>query len=695
MFRRVFAGMAFLYLGVFPSAATSPAIFTDHGTVASNPEPGVLRRANAVLDTQLLLDAPMGTELEFNLLPGQSYTCVLNDSDAVHPLGGTISGHDILDSHNVLFVGVHGGSIRIDLQIPALEVVFTVIAGLEDGQAVVSELSVAEDHCDLALCNGWEEDELGEKLDLEADCNPANRTVDLMVVYTPHTAVLNGGRTAVVAKAKGAVTALNKALLRSEVEARIRLVHVAALDFDDTEVLKNGRFQGNANHWVLGTGFVYDNNSVVVTGASDIMHQPLSSMEKPWLDGEQYNVTISISDYSAGTLYVGTSTDPTFRAIGSSGNKVFNMLADGDTSGIVLTAQGFTGTIESISLIRELWTKDANVLLHSSTKVISSLNGDSAGLAVQVLRNWVGADLVSYWKGTNGGDAPTFLFNSTLTHNSNTRFVSRVHGSFTDVYHFAHEIGHNFGGRHNCSRYLSEHGCPLATSPFPVRDAFGWNFQIPLGAGTSQRRTIMAYTPGSRVGYFSNPEVAFEGTTVPTGIYAQGTENCCLGSDCDSGTAVCDVAGAPHHVGANVARVINSTVGCVSSYRPSVNALRILRSDSQPLVEILSNGNCVVYGEVLEEQGDTALAADAGAGDFVVRDKDGVVLARVGDATGQFLLRGEVLINQTQVALDAYADNAGQELLVRNADGQVVAVLDDAGNLRLLGEYVEYHWEFD
>ena len=68
---------------------------------------------------------------------------------------------------------------------------------------------------------------------------------------------------------------------------------------------------------------------------------------------------------------------------------------------------------------------------------------------------------------------------------------------------FPHELGHNEGCAHDRNNAGS------AVFPF----SYGWRW---FGNSGDQFRTVMAYSPGARVGHFSNPNVTFDG--VATGV---------------------------------------------------------------------------------------------------------------------------------------------------------------------------------
>lgn len=75
----------------------------------------------------------------------------------------------------------------------------------------------------------------------------------------------------------------------------------------------------------------------------------------------------------------------------------------------------------------------------------------------------------------------------------------------TDGYVLAHELGHNMG----CCHAAGDGGGCETGGLFPF--SLGWRFFV----GKEQYRTIMAYAPGTRIGFFSNPNVTYLG--VPTG----------------------------------------------------------------------------------------------------------------------------------------------------------------------------------
>lgn len=121
------------------------------------------------------------------------------------------------------------------------------------------------------------------------------------------------------------------------------------------------------------------------------------------------------------------------------------------------------------------------------------------------LRNQVGADLVCLYRLTSTNDAAGvawLLENPNGLSNRGFSVVSAYAAGSGFV--FQHEIGHNLGGAHD--RNNSESGGLYSYS-------YGYRF---TSTYNTQYRTIMAYAPGDRINYFSNPNIKYLDT--PTGI---------------------------------------------------------------------------------------------------------------------------------------------------------------------------------
>ena len=69
---------------------------------------------------------------------------------------------------------------------------------------------------------------------------------------------------------------------------------------------------------------------------------------------------------------------------------------------------------------------------------------------------------------------------------------------------FAHELSHNLGAQHDYNN---------SAQNAVFGSAYGHRF---VGSSANQYRTVMAYAPGARIPYFSNPHVNYEGTATGT-----------------------------------------------------------------------------------------------------------------------------------------------------------------------------------
>jgi hypothetical protein len=121
--------------------------------------------------------------------------------------------------------------------------------------------------------------------------------------------------------------------------------------------LTNGTFTGSATSWTLGSGWSYTSNTVAASAASSTLSQAKASMATQWTAGTLYEVQFTITNYSAGYLKVGTSTNPDQYTdasgaaiqINANGSYSVLVLADSNAAGLVFTGVGFTGTIDTIS----------------------------------------------------------------------------------------------------------------------------------------------------------------------------------------------------------------------------------------------------------------------------------------------------------------------------------------------------------
>lgn len=123
--------------------------------------------------------------------------------------------------------------------------------------------------------------------------------------------------------------------------------------------------------------------------------------------------------------------------------------------------------------------------------------GNGALANVPAWRNESGADLVAMV--FNGGGGRAWLYSGRSEAGFSVNGYDALEGTLT------HEIGHNLGCQHDRENAGS------VTTLYPF--GYGWRFTPPNG---QELRTVMAYTPGQAIPYFSNPEVTYMGSA--TGI---------------------------------------------------------------------------------------------------------------------------------------------------------------------------------
>lgn len=91
---------------------------------------------------------------------------------------------------------------------------------------------------------------------------------------------------------------------------------------------------------------------------------------------------------------------------------------------------------------------------------------------------------------------------------------SVVAANCVDYYSFQHEVGHNLGLQHD-----ADNGSD--STLFEGSYGYRWN-----GSNSQTYRSVMAYLPGKRVPYFSNPEVSYEGGS--TGVDGEANNSATL-----------------------------------------------------------------------------------------------------------------------------------------------------------------------
>jgi peptidyl-Asp metalloendopeptidase len=137
--------------------------------------------------------------------------------------------------------------------------------------------------------------------------------------------------------------------------------------------------------------------------------------------------------------------------------------------------------------------------------------------AIRTLRDQYGADMVSVWvsgPGSGGGVVGIgWVMNRPSTTFQSAAFnVEELNFANAPYYSFGHEVGHNLGGSHD-----------RANSSAPGAFSYAYGLQQPSGRFVS----MMAYTGNcagcSRIPYYSNPEVTYNG--YPTGIVSTAADS--------------------------------------------------------------------------------------------------------------------------------------------------------------------------
>lgn len=124
-----------------------------------------------------------------------------------------------------------------------------------------------------------------------------------------------------------------------------------------SDVIANGGF-ASATGWTEATANVaITGGKAVFTAANsgtDKLYQAKADMATTWTNNRVYMVTVTISDFTGGSLDVGTNTNSAQGTV--TGNGTFNILvtADNHADGLVFTPTAFTAGMDNVSAIG--WT---------------------------------------------------------------------------------------------------------------------------------------------------------------------------------------------------------------------------------------------------------------------------------------------------------------------------------------------------
>lgn len=138
---------------------------------------------------------------------------------------------------------------------------------------------------------------------------------------------------------------------------------------------------------------------------------------------------------------------------------------------------------------------------------LSRLRNRTDGVMDEIhdIRDAVGADTVAMINNASGSCGVAYLMTNLSTGFRGSAFSVTRYSCAVGNLTFAHEVGHNMGSTHDRDN--------AGNSLFNYSFGHRW-----VGTNRQTYRSVMAYSPGSRVPRFSSPLVEFAGT--PTGIAA-------------------------------------------------------------------------------------------------------------------------------------------------------------------------------
>ncbi|MFC1592046.1 M12 family metallo-peptidase, partial [Thermodesulfobacteriota bacterium] len=129
---------------------------------------------------------------------------------------------------------------------------------------------------------------------------------------------------------------------------------------------------------------------------------------------------------------------------------------------------------------------------------------------VHTLRDTYGADMVALISVNSSACGIGYRMTSLSASFATLAFSATRYSCISGNYTFTHELGHNMG----CHHAVGDSGLARGGSML-YSYSYGWRF---TGDDSNQYRTVMAYSPGTRIKYFSNPKVRYSGTATGVAI---------------------------------------------------------------------------------------------------------------------------------------------------------------------------------
>ncbi|NNM24532.1 MAG: hypothetical protein HKO59_00875 [Phycisphaerales bacterium] len=171
-----------------------------------------------------------------------------------------------------------------------------------------------------------------------------------------------------------------------------------------------------------------------------------------------------------------------------------------DASNDAYANSGMTPRLRLVHVAETSYNETGDYFAH-----LNQLTNASDGVMdeVQGLRDTYGADLVSLLVDDGQYCGLAWLMATESASFANFGFSVTTWYCAAGNLSFPHELGHNMGCCHdhdNCGGGVFD---------------YSWGHRFTGATSGLTRRTVMAYAPGTRIPYFSNPDVLYEGT--PTG----------------------------------------------------------------------------------------------------------------------------------------------------------------------------------